>query len=111
MHATRARRNEHSRLDQNQHYINILSCRTPVYPHVNRIFTANSISLRYYMRQQRHCYSIHAGPHLTAKEFRYLRILIVKTVIDQRFHKYLDSYLCYTHDIGQDSAPIQHRVI
>jgi hypothetical protein len=22
------------------------------------------------MRQQRHCYSIHAGPHLTAKEFR-----------------------------------------
>ena len=63
------------------------------------------------MRQQRHYYSIHAGPHLTAKEFRYLRILIVKTVIDQRFHKCRYSHLCYTHDIGQDSAPIQHRVI
>lgn len=37
------------------------------------------------MRQQSHHYSIDAGPHLTAKEFRYLRILIVKTAIHQRF--------------------------
>ena len=37
------------------------------------------------MRQQRHYYSIHARPYLADKEFRYLRILIVKTVIDQRF--------------------------
>jgi hypothetical protein len=65
------------------------------------------------MRQQKHCYSIHAGPHLMAKEFRYLRILIVKTVIDQRFHKQVPvkDYPCYTHGIGQDSAPIQHNYI
>jgi hypothetical protein len=43
-----------------------------------------------------------------AKEFRYLRILIVKTVIDQRFCQIRDSHQHYTHGIGQDSAPIQH---
>lgn len=42
-----------------------------------------------------------------AKEFRYLRILIVKTAIHQRFVPYVYSNT-YTHGIGQDSAPIQY---
>jgi len=66
------------------------------------------------MRQQSHHYSIDAGPHLTAKEFRYLRILIVKTAIHQRFIKIRllaqHKIPTYTHGIGQDSAPIQHFV-
>jgi hypothetical protein len=32
---------------------------------------------------------VHAGPHLTAKEFRYLRTLIVKAAIDQGFRRFL----------------------
>jgi len=60
------------------------------------------------MRQQSHHYSIDAGPHLTAKEFRYLRILIVKTAIHQRFIKIRllaqHKIPTYTHGIGQDSV-------
>jgi len=45
------------------------------------IFTTNSISLAGTLRQLKHYDSIDAGPHLMAKEFRYLRILIVKTAV------------------------------
>ncbi len=55
--------------------------RTPVRPHVDRIFTANSISLGGCTRQQRHRDSIHAGPYLAAKEFRYLSTLMVRAVV------------------------------
>jgi hypothetical protein len=47
------------------------------------IFTTNSISLTNSLRQLEHGYSTDAGLHLIAKEFRYLRILIVKTAVHE----------------------------
>jgi hypothetical protein len=57
--------------------------RTPVYPEGDRICTATPISLSLSRRQRTHRSHIHAGPYLAAKEFRYLRNLIVRSAIDQ----------------------------
>lgn len=44
------------------------------------------------LRQLEHRYSIDAGPHLMAKEFRYFQILIVKTAIH---HFSVNNYVFY----------------
>jgi len=46
-----------------------------------RIFTENSISLSQYWRQWRSHYTIHAGRNLPAKEFRYLRTVMVTAAV------------------------------
>src|SRR5690554_2039300 len=52
-----------------------------VLPRVNGIFTANSISLSPWLRQWGSRYAIRAGRNLPAKEFRYLRTVIVTAAV------------------------------
>ena len=52
-----------------------------VLPRVNGIFTANSISLSPWSRQWGSRYAIRAGRNLPAKEFRYLRTVIVTAAV------------------------------
>lgn len=80
-----------------------------VYLEVNSICTAIPISLRQSSRQLLYRYVIHAGPHLTAKVFRYLRTLIDKAAIYRgilRYLSYILRYIRYPADIGQTSHSI-----
>ena len=52
---------------------------------VNGIFTANSISLSPWLRQWGSRYAIRAGRNLPAKEFRYLRTVIVTAAVYRGF--------------------------
>ena len=52
-----------------------------VLPRVDGIFTANSISLSPWLRQWGSRYAIRAGRNLPAKEFRYLRTVIVTAAV------------------------------
>ena len=52
-----------------------------VLPRVNGIFTASSISLSPWLRQWGSRYAIRAGRNLPAKEFRYLRTVIVTAAV------------------------------
>src|SRR5262245_8913414 len=63
--------------------IKYLSSRTLVYLEVNSICTAIPISLSRSLRQLLYRYIIHAGLHLTVKEFRYLWTLIDKAAINR----------------------------
>ena len=63
-----------------------------VLPRVNGIFTANSISLSPWLRQWGSRYAIRAGRNLPAKEFRYLRTVIVTAAVCRGFNWKLRSY-------------------
>ena len=52
-----------------------------VLPQVDGIFTATSISLSPWLRQWGSRYAIRAGRNLPAKEFRYLRTVIVTAAV------------------------------
>ena len=52
-----------------------------VLPQAHGIFTANSISLSLWSRQEGNRYAIRAGRNLPAKEFRYLRTVIVTAAV------------------------------
>src|SRR5690606_20049192 len=57
-----------------------------VLPQVDGIFTANSISLSPWLRQWGSRYAIRAGRNLPAKEFRYLRTVIVTAAVYRGFN-------------------------
>ena len=63
-----------------------------VLPRVNGIFTANSISLSPWLRQWGSRYAIRAGRNLPAKEFRYLRTVIVTAAVYRGFNWKLRDY-------------------
>ena len=52
-----------------------------VLPRVDRICTANTISLSLWLRQCGNRYAIRAGRNLPDKEFRYLRTVIVTAAV------------------------------
>ncbi len=56
-----------------------------VLPRVDRICTANAISLSYWLRQCGNRYAIRAGRNLPDKEFRYLRTVIVTAAVYRGF--------------------------
>jgi hypothetical protein len=56
-----------------------------VFPRVDGIFTANSISLSLWLRQRGDRYAIRAGRNLPDKEFRYLRTVIVTAAVYRGF--------------------------
>ena len=56
-----------------------------VFPRVDGIFTATSISLILRLRQCGDRYSIRAGRNLPDKEFRYLRTVIVTAAVYRGF--------------------------
>lgn len=56
-----------------------------VFPRVDGIFTATSISLSLRSRQCGDRYSIRAGRNLPDKEFRYLRTVIVTAAVYRGF--------------------------
>ncbi len=56
-----------------------------VFPRVDGIFTATSISPRPSLRHCRNRYAIRAGRNLPDKEFRYLRTVIVTAAVYRRF--------------------------
>ena len=56
-----------------------------VWPRVDGIFTANSISLSPWSRQCGSRYAIRAGRNLPDKEFRYLRTVIVTAAVYRGF--------------------------
>ena len=60
---------------------------------VARIFTGNSISLSPWLRQWGSRYAIRAGRNLPAKEFRYLRTVIVTAAVHRGFGSELRSKL------------------
>ena len=60
-----------------------------VLPRVYGIFTANSISLSPWLRQWGSRYAIRAGRNLPAKEFRYLRTVIVTAAVYRGFNSML----------------------
>ena len=60
-----------------------------VWPRVDGIFTANSISLSPWLRQWGSRYAIRAGRNLPAKEFRYLRTVIVTAAVYRGFNSLL----------------------
>ena len=60
-----------------------------VYPRVRGIFTPNSISLSLGSRQWGSRYAIRAGRNLPAKEFRYLRTVIVTAAVYRGFNSEL----------------------
>ena len=62
-----------------------------VFPRVDGIFTATSISLSLRLRQCGDRYSIRAGRNLPDKEFRYLRTVIVTAAVYRGF----GSMLCF----------------
>ena len=61
-----------------------------VFLRVHGIFTANSISPSFWLRQCGDRYAIRAGQNLPDKEFRYLRTVIVTAAVYRGF----DSKLC-----------------
>ena len=63
-----------------------------VLPREHGIFTANSISLSPWLRQWGSRYAIRAGRNLPAKEFRYLRTVIVTAAVYRGFDSKLRSY-------------------
>ena len=63
-----------------------------VYPQEFRIFTENSISLNLCWRQWDSRYAIHAGHQLNAKEFRYLRTVIVTAAVYWELKKKLNNF-------------------
>ena len=56
-----------------------------VFPRVDGIFTATSISLSLWSRQRGDRYAIRAGRNLPDKEFRYLRTVIVTAAVYRGF--------------------------
>src|SRR4030042_1670995 len=56
-----------------------------VFPRVDGIFTATSISPRPSLRHRRNRYAIRAGRNLPDKEFRYIRTVIVTAAVYQGF--------------------------
>ena len=56
-----------------------------VFPRVDGIFTATSISPRSSLRHRRNRYAIRAGRNLPDKEFRYLRTVIVTAAVYRGF--------------------------
>ena len=60
-----------------------------VLPREHGIFTANSISLSPWLRQWGSRYAIRAGRNLPAKEFRYLRTVIVTAAVYRGFNSKL----------------------
>ncbi len=62
-----------------------------VFPRVDGIFTANSISLSPWLRQCGSRYAIRAGRNLPDKEFRYLRTVIVTAAVYRGFGSLLRS--------------------
>ena len=56
-----------------------------VFPRVDGIFTATSISLSLWLRQRGDRYAIRAGRNLPDKEFRYLRTVIVTAAVYRGF--------------------------
>src|SRR4051795_7384860 len=69
-----------------------------------RIFTESSISQSQYWRQRRSHYTIHAGQNLPAKEFRYLRTVMVTAAVYQGFN-FMLSHVLFTLKHRADHRP------
>ena len=70
-------------------------------PRERGIFTASSISLSLWWRQWGSRYSIRAGRNLPAKEFRYLRTVIVTAAVYRGFNQELaPHHLTFRHRAG-----------